>query len=251
MKIGVTERGDASLDFAWYDKLNTVSGAILITKSITDDFIEKVLSAYNNGHKLIVHATCTGWGQSVVEPNVPLYQTQLSQLQKLIQKGFPMEQCVLRIDPIFPTKNGLKRVCEVLDMAFNMELLPKMRVRISVLDEYPHVKQRFRELGFAPIYGSSFYAPKYMMDDVCETLSRYDIQFHTCAEPYLNRPDGLFVHSGCVSEIDLHILGLEPDPNMKTNMQNRNGCLCLSCKTELLDHKHPCKHQCKYCYWKS
>ena len=250
IKIGITERGDAALDFSWYDKLNTVSGAILITKNITDEFIHRVMQAYQNGYKLIIHATCTGWGQSIIEPNVPPYHSQLSQLKKLIRKGFPLEQCVLRIDPIFPTSNGLKRVCEVLDMAFDMQLLPRMRVRISIFDEYPHVKERFRKIGFVPIYGSNFYASKSMMDDVCNTLSQYDIQFHTCAEPYLNSPDGLFVHSGCISEIDLRILGLQLDLNTKVNMQNRNGCLCLSCKTELLNCKHPCKHQCIYCYWK-
>ena len=137
IKIGITERGDAALDFSWYDKLNTVSGAILITKNITDEFIHRVMQAYQNGYKLIIHATCTGWGQSIIEPNVPPYHSQLSQLRKLIKKGFPLEQCVLRIDPIFPTSNGLKRVCEVLDMAFDMQLLPRMRVRISIFDEYP------------------------------------------------------------------------------------------------------------------
>ena len=166
IKIGITERGDAALDFSWYDKLNTVSGAILITKNITDEFIHRVMQAYQNGYKLIIHATCTGWGQSIIEPNVPPYHSQLSQLRKLIKKGFPLEQCVLRIDPIFPTSNGLKRVCEVLDMAFDMQLLPRMRVRISIFDEYPHVKERFRKIGFAPIYGSNFYASKSMMDDV-------------------------------------------------------------------------------------
>lgn len=67
IKIGITERGDAALDFSWYDKLSTVSGAILITKNITDEFIHRVMQAYQNGYKLIIHATCTGWGQSIIE----------------------------------------------------------------------------------------------------------------------------------------------------------------------------------------
>ena len=34
------------------------------------------------------------------------------------------------------------------------------------------------------------------------------------------------------------------------NRQNRNGCLCLACKKEMLTQKHPCAHKCLYCYWK-
>lgn len=250
MKIGITERGDAGADLSWYDRLDTVSGAILITKDVNDNFIEKVMQAYQSGYKLIVHATCTGWGSSMIESGVPLPLVQLKQLCKLIENGFPIEQCVLRIDPIIPNKEGLNKVCDVLNLAFSMNLLPRIRVRISVLDEYPHVKERFRKIGLKPVYGQSFYAPKAMMEEVYNTLSRYDIQFHTCAEPYLTAKDGTFVHSGCVSEIDLRILGIQPDDTANINPQNRNGCKCLSCKTELLTCKHPCKHQCKYCYWK-
>ena len=56
MKIGVTERGDAGIDFSWYDKLDTVSGAIIITKKISDAFIDKILTA---SKPIILHCTCT------------------------------------------------------------------------------------------------------------------------------------------------------------------------------------------------
>lgn len=35
MKIGITERGDPSIDFTWTKKLDKVDGAILITKNLT------------------------------------------------------------------------------------------------------------------------------------------------------------------------------------------------------------------------
>lgn len=249
MKIGITERGDAGLDLSWKDKLSTVDGAVLITKFIHDLFIKQVMDVVNNGYPLIVHATCTGWGGTIIEPNVPSWEHQINQLQKLIKKGFPMERCVLRIDPIFPTKRGLERVCEVLDYAFDVGLLPRVRVRISVLDEYPHVKKRFRQIGMNPIYGDNFYPSRQMLNTVKGTLSKYDIQFHTCAEPYLMDNTGLFVQSGCISDIDLRLMGL-PETKTGINPQNRKGCNCLSCKTELLANKHPCTHSCKYCYWK-
>lgn len=40
MKIGVTERGDPSIDFTWTKKLDKMDGAILITKNLTDKVIE-------------------------------------------------------------------------------------------------------------------------------------------------------------------------------------------------------------------
>ena len=49
MKIGITERGDAGLDFTWYNavKTNKVDGAVLITKNITSEFTDKVLELHN------------------------------------------------------------------------------------------------------------------------------------------------------------------------------------------------------------
>lgn len=46
MKIGITERGDASIDYQWKGKLPSVDGAILITKNLTDQFIDTVIKCY-------------------------------------------------------------------------------------------------------------------------------------------------------------------------------------------------------------
>ena len=102
-KIGITERGDAGIDLSWTQKLGHVEGAVLITKNITNEFISNVLHLNNIGHKLIVHCTCTGFGGTELEPNVPDYKIQLNRLKLLIDSGFPISQCVLRIDPIIPT----------------------------------------------------------------------------------------------------------------------------------------------------
>lgn len=39
-KIGITEAGDAGLDLSWANKLDTVDGAIVITKCITPVFMK-------------------------------------------------------------------------------------------------------------------------------------------------------------------------------------------------------------------
>lgn len=50
MKIGITEAGDASLDYSWVNKLQEIDGAILITKNVTDKFIETVLKYKKQTH---------------------------------------------------------------------------------------------------------------------------------------------------------------------------------------------------------
>lgn len=251
MKIGITERGDAGTDFTWVEKLGTVDGAILITKNITGRFISEVIAAQNLGQKLIVHCTCTGYGQTALEPHVPDYRMQLLALKNLIDAGFPKERCVLRIDPVFPTPKGMLAVRSVLDafMALNTGIT---RIRVSVVDEYRHVKERYKEHGWIPIYGDRFQASPEELKLVADTLSGFPFVFETCAEDNLAAlaPD-VFKVKGCISETDLRLMGIASDKTMGQNIQNRRGCHCLSCKTELLDNRHPCAHQCVYCYWKN
>ena len=263
MKIGITERGDASIDYQWVEKLPSVDGTILITKNLTDRYIDTVIKCYENGDKLIVHATCTGWGRTDFEPNVPDYKTQLHQLKKLIKKGFPADHCVLRIDPIFPTLSGLNRVMEVIH-EFQKQKTGIKRIRISVYDEYHHVKERLKAAGYRPCYGENFHASPKQMESVANALRQFSYctyshhgqvtmrnQFETCAEDLLvKRYPHSFKQVGCVSNKDIELMGLEPVLNKEENGQQRTGCRCLTCKTELLTNKYRCPNQCIYCYWK-
>ena len=107
MIFGITEAGDASRDYSWTEKVNDTDMSVIITKHITDEFIEKVLPFKN---KVVIHATCTGYGGTVLEPNVPDYKVQLDAVKKLIKSGFPASQIVVRIDPIIPTAKGIKNI---------------------------------------------------------------------------------------------------------------------------------------------
>lgn len=131
MKIGITERGDAGINLSWVSKVNTVDGMILITKNLTETFCLQVLDLYNKGYKIIVHCTCTGYGNSSLEPNVPDYKTQLKHLAYLIDMGFPADNCVLRIDPIFPSEKGLNRVREVINYFISLNT-GVTQIRISI-----------------------------------------------------------------------------------------------------------------------
>lgn len=241
MRIGITEAGDASLDYTWLDKINSCDGVILITKNITDHFITTVMP-YK--HKVIIHATCTGMGSTVVEPNVPTYTQQLSQVSKLIAAGFPANQITVRIDPIIPTEKGLQTAQKVIDAS------PVRRFRFSVLDAYPHVRARFTAAGIKLPYGNSFQASNAQFDMLKNWLAGQSPNdtFECCAEDrLLNLPN--VQATGCVSEKDINLLGLTLDAVYPTGLQ-RKACRCLSCKTELLTHKQRCPHGCLYCYWK-
>ena len=254
MRIGITERGDAGINLAWVPKMSTVSGIVLITKNITKEFSSTVLDLHNKGHKIIVHCTCTGYGATALEPNVPTYMEQLNALKRLIIAGFPAENCVLRIDPIFPSEKGLKRVHEVLKYFYFLNT-GVTRIRVSVVDEYKHVKERYRQHKWTPLYGDNFQANDEQQQYVIDNLAMYQQTYEICAENRLyqlavNKYPYLFEVAGCISNKDLQIMNTTVI-EMHLNPQNRNGCHCLSCKYELLTERKPCPNGCIYCFWKN
>ena len=249
MKIGITERGDAGLDLRWTCSINNVNGAILITKAITPEFIRAVMTCRT---PIVVHCTCTGYGGSVLEPGAPTPQTQLQRAKELVEAGFPASNLVLRVDPIFPSDKGLAKAKAVLNAYRDMGL--NNRVRVSIVDEYPHVRQRYAERGWPTLYGGNFYPNEEQVARVAYLFKEYPMfQFETCAEHRLaqiGRAIGVNIKAqGCISNEDLKVMGL-PALNCGVNPQNRSGCLCLAPKTELLTKRGRCANSCVYCFWK-
>lgn len=253
MRIGITERGDAGMDLSWYETLRrgNYDGAILITKCASRYFREKGLALYRDFPHLIIHGTCTGWGGSWLEPNVPAAAIQFDALRSLVAEGFPVSNIVLRVDPVIPTKEGLYNAETMFSWAERFGGLS--RIRISVLDEYRHVKERLVATGHAPFYGSAFQPDWEMKRSVIRMLKRWpQLNFETCAEDWLAASPELHnvTGCGCVSAKDLELMGLPADPGYAENIQKRTGCHCLACKTELLSRKKRCPNQCVYCYWR-
>lgn len=241
VRIGIAERGDSALDYSWEHSIDSVLFAVLITKQLSDKFIQKVLQ-YKD--KVIVHATITGMGGSRVEPNVPAPEWSIAQLRKLVNSGFPAEQVVLRVDPIVPTPKGIRTAIKVIEMA--AETVPGIRrVRYSFMDMYPHVRERFIKAGVRLPY-TTFHAPSNMQKAATRELekvaAKYNLILETCAE---NSPHA----TGCVSRKDFEVLGITYQAGGKC--QQRPSCLCHGGKVELLRReKKPCPHGCLYCYWR-
>lgn len=233
VRIGVTERGDAGLDFSWMNKSNSFDGMILITKHLSFDFIERAKRL-----NTIVHATITGHGASVYEPNVPPLLISTQYFHKLVERIGP-ERVILRIDPIIPTDSGIAKAIFVYQQLHeNMD--KKTRVIISFMDNYDHIKERFSEAGLTPLdyfFHSSL--------ELRKKIASYFPDAQICGEPG-------FDCIGCVSKKDLEIFGIEtPEIEPKIGGFQREECRCLVYKVEMLNNKIPCKGSCLYCYWKN
>lgn len=237
MQIGITERGDAAIHDEWMSWVEKGKPAILITK----DPINLYTSLHSFAHtpNVIVHCTITGYGRTKVEPNVPSPHSSIRGM-KWVADLVGWERIVLRVDPIIPTKKGVERAKKVLEQTEHLNGLIPGRVRISFLDNYPHVKERFKKAGL-PILPYNFYAPLEDRRRIVRNLNKQlgrDVEI--CGEPGLTC-------TGCVSAKELRVFGLTPSSVLANQ---RKACRCLSLKKELLNHRGQCEHGCLYCYWK-
>lgn len=196
-RIGTCEAGEIAFNLDAFDRLYKAN--IIITKRLTDELIEKLIE---HKDKIILHLTCTGMGGTRVEPFVPNLQETHGKLLKLIKGGFPVHQVVLRIDPIVPTRKGVETAMGVLRLFRGLGI---KRVRISFLDNYKHVRERFKEIG-VELYNGEFHAPlKERLK--CLTAIKYCAEecgyetVEACGEPGIDSIP-------CLSQKDIDILGL-------------------------------------------
>jgi len=239
-RIGTTESGEIAYNLDAFDRL--YKGNIIITKRLTDKLIEKLIE---HKDKIILHLTVTGMGSTRIEPFVPNPQTTLEKLQKLINGGFPTDHIVLRVDPIVPTIKGLNTATSVLRLFRGLGI---KRVRISFLDNYKHVRERFKEIG-VELYNGEFHAPlkerlKYLAAiKYCAEECGYET-VEACGEPGIDSIP-------CLSQKDIDILGLTDEILLEGSAEQRKSCGCLANKSELLRVKpHRCDNKCLYCYWR-
>lgn len=261
-RIGVTEAGDAGIDLSWYEKLMTndeLVGSILITKAIANKSFQDKVFELIKSKPTIIHADVTGWGGSAMEPRIKTPEESIHAVRAFIDAGFPAENMVLRIDPVIPNEEGLKRATHVVELA--KEMIPDVkRIRISIYDDYYNSRQEIVKRGYAPIDDITKRKNEIERRPIEEQVvlvahtlmdvANPDQIFEVCAEPELAEafPDR-FQWSGCLSQKDCDIMNIEVPRGIGINGQKRFGCRCLRMKTELLSNKKRCPHNCAYCYW--
>lgn len=239
-RFGTTEISDPSYHLDIFDRL--YEGNLIITKRLTDELIIKLLE---NKEKIILHVTCTGL--SKLEPNVPSKEETYEKLLELLDKGFPVEQVVLRVDPIIPTEKGINTAISVINLFQDTNV---KRVRISFLDMYNHVKERFKNNNI-PLPYDSFHANEEQrfnaLSKIKQVCDENNMSMEICGEPPIGM---LFVTTPCLSQKDIDILGLTDKITLVGNKQARKTCECAGNKTELIkDKPHQCNNKCLYCFW--
>ena len=239
-RIGVTESGEIAFNLDAFDRL--YDGNIIITKRLTNKVIEKLIE---HKDKIILHLTCTGMGGTRIEPLVPKAEETLEKLKQLIEGGFPTSHIVLRVDPIVPTERGIETARDVLKLFGGLGI---KRVRISFLDNYKHVKERFKKEGIKELYNGEFHAPLELRQKLTKELEELAISVgfenvEACGEPGIESVS-------CLSQKDIDILGLTDKIILEGSAEQRKSCGCPANKSELLKIKpHQCKNKCIYCYW--
>ena len=238
--VGITESGEVAFNLDIFEHLYKAN--IIITKRLTNKLIEKLIE---NKDKCILHLTCTGFGGTVLEPFVPDYNKTYCYLKDLLEKGFPIEQVVLRVDPCIPTEKGIKLACDVINKFSDLGI---KRVRISSLDMYKHVKERFKEKDIKIPY-DTFHADIYDRMSLYNTIKKigeekgFDVE--VCGEPGIDS-------ISCLSQKDIDILGLNDVIKLEGNKGQRSSCHCPANKKELIKGKpNRCEHECLYCFWKN
>lgn len=258
-KIGITEHGDPALSDVWTQKLRhgKYNGAVIITKDFY--IVEKQLWKLFSDRPtlpIIIHATITGYGGTKLEPNVPQPYVNFTALSRFIRKRDieynPVEDIVLRVDPIIPTRKGIETARNMIEIGYAIGI---RRFRVSLIDMYKHAIQRFRALDLPLPYGEDFQpkecharAVDTMINGFKQSISKYgmgDVRFESCAEHLLKST----IQQGCVSQYDLQRMGLYiRDEDFEIGKQ-RKECLCYAGKSELLEGCKQCDHRCAYCYW--
>ena len=266
-RIATTETYDPSLCInEWKGRSREFDFLLYISKSLPPAAVkvltdEKSPWAYMNMPS-IVHATITGWGGSELEPNVCLPTVAIERLENLVEAGYPKERIVVRVDPIIPTEEGMKRFSEVVEKAAGLGF---KRFRSSIMQMYNHARERLAETSeFKEIekaYENRFFPSQKTLEKnetvkklmQCVKLLKFshgENTFESCATPVLSQCG--FENVGCMSEKDLIINGIDPESVHISKGSQRMSCLCLE-KRQLIPggyKRGKCPNRCAYCYIK-
>jgi DNA repair photolyase len=241
MRWAITDFCDASLDLSWFRWVERRKGPITLITKDPGSILKKFPNLLNE--QVILHATITGYGGSFLEPNVRDPSEVLSEV--------PVHpKVVIRIDPIVPLPEFVSQSERVYQKA---KELGHERVRVSILDLYPHVLKRLEKFSALSYELKQIYSwdLSHSLGDDRDYMHHCDLQLRrrilarfqgaeVCCEPGLRC-------SGCVSLRDLKVLGIDPKEAAKPEELQRKFCSCLE-KTEIGRLKDPCAFGCLYCF---
>ena len=266
-KIATTETYDPSLCInSWLNNVRNYDFVLYITKVLNP----KIISLLTDNNSVLgfmnkpstVHLTVTGWGGTFMEPNVDYPEIMKDKAVQLINAGFPIDRLVWRVDPIIPTKDGIERFKNSVQLGLAAGI---RTFRSSVLQCYKHVYERLKETPIKDeideLYKGNFWPDRDLMlpvyvdiRDFClDICSKYPgVSFESCATSQLCTI-AKFKSFACMSENDLIInkIDISEVSGLRKGAQ-RSGCECLL-KHQLIPGgfaKGRCPNKCLYCYIK-
>lgn len=224
-------------------------GLLLITKDLRRC---KPILKHTKDHNIptLTHATITGLSQTPLEPNTPSTEQSLQSLAQLINDGYlHPSRTVIRIDPLVPKYSKPDTIDHILSTSHKLKIT---QARISIIDYYPHVLERFKEAGLE--YHDNFQLPQDQINNLISNFlglaTQYNIQTYLCAEHY--NPVGTLPKNvlkpsnrGCASIEEWQKLGYTVKPAI---YKQRTTCTCNALKIEILRSHKGCDHKCLYCY---
>lgn len=212
------------------------------TKNMSCCFISKMLKKYRAGRKVMVHAICTGWGKTSIEPNIADYRVTINNLAKLVDFGFPIQNCVLCIDQAIPSDEGIAKTYLVLSYAYRKRLLPRMRIRIDV----PTNWEELTNVSSSDIHEKVATPTNDKLDELISWLRTTSTTFgfpsnyfetSICGPLALRAPE-LFIQFGNVSDVDFRAVRMD-------------SVISLPIEIEEIPHgESRCKCGCKHCPYK-
>ena len=227
IRWGSTENGDPTFDSSWTKNIQDVN--LIITKGLGET-LQQDLVKYKK--QCILHLTCTGAGNTNIEPNVPDPLSLRKRFENLLSKGFNSNQCVLRIDPII----DFDKAVTVLDI-FKDSGIIRVKLGFMNMDNYDNVESELTNFDFNEYneLGSKIIEYSYN--------NNYPYEFETCSGYWFNHMK--VKHNGCLSKTDLDILKIKG--KLVIGKRNRKNCLAPINRIELLNNNN-CQHNCQYCF---
>lgn len=223
---------------------------LLITKNLPNCL--KILGTADALHiPTQIHCTITGLGGTKLEPQVPTPNLMVEESIKMIEKyRINPEAVTIRIDPIVPEYLNLQMV-EIPHILGPLASIGVKDCRISIVDYYPHVRERFDKLGIE--HPNKFQEDKPTKDSIISKLAcltvQLDMRLHLCAESLPKKPEINIDTEGCASSESWKRLGI--DSLRPITRGQRKECTCDLKKEDLLAGlEKGCKPGCAYCYWR-
>ncbi len=257
IRVGIVQNGEPSVDYSWISKMEDVDFSILRVRNLTDEFVQAVLP---HKHKLLLCVVCSGYGGTVVEPNVMDVQQQVFQLKRLLSMGFPKERVCLCVEPIIPTAKGIKNFVKVVEEMHTFVSY----CCINILKNTPLIQKRFAENKLPVLYGGEMYPPQSVWDKVDEVVADLSQQHNLLF--LCNKDNPLYCATRC-EDADMRIVcSLFPDAHYiekapllnsasygyckKFRLDDSFGGSCglhNGCSTCVEHNTYGCVHSCIFC----